>query len=143
MPCSLAKRLKKKCTYFFSVLTSQDVNITRTTAVISLSPAVSNHEVLHNSKCICKYLLNEIALCVPKRKLKGRGMQVVIIINYINFSLVLWRLCYLVNRELDLESRITHLLRLSWRRQWHPTPVLLPGKSHGQRSLVGCSPWGR
>ena len=27
------------------------------------------------------------------------------------------------------------------RRQWHPTPVLLPGKSHGQRSLVGCSPW--
>jgi len=30
-----------------------------------------------------------------------------------------------------------------WRRQWHPTPVLVPGKSHGQRSLVGCSPWGR
>ena len=30
-----------------------------------------------------------------------------------------------------------------WRRQWYPTPVLLPGKSHGQRSLVGCSPWGR
>ena len=29
------------------------------------------------------------------------------------------------------------------RRQWHPTPVRLPGKSHGQRSLVGCSPWGR
>ena len=29
------------------------------------------------------------------------------------------------------------------RRQWHPTPVLLPGKFHGWRSLVGCSPWGR
>ena len=29
------------------------------------------------------------------------------------------------------------------RRQWHPTPVLLPGKSHGWRSLVGCGPWGR
>ena len=28
------------------------------------------------------------------------------------------------------------------RRQWHPTPVLLPGKSHGRRSLVGCSQWG-
>ena len=27
--------------------------------------------------------------------------------------------------------------------QWQPTPVLLPGKSHGWRSLVGCSPWGR
>ena len=32
---------------------------------------------------------------------------------------------------------------LFWRRQWQPTPVLLPGKSHGRRSLVGCSPWGR
>ena len=29
------------------------------------------------------------------------------------------------------------------RRQWHPTPVLLPGKSHGRRSLVGRSPWDR
>ena len=29
------------------------------------------------------------------------------------------------------------------RRQWHPTPVLLLGKSHGRRSLVGCSPWDR
>ena len=28
------------------------------------------------------------------------------------------------------------------RRHWQPTPVLLPGKSHGQGSLVGCSPWG-
>ena len=28
------------------------------------------------------------------------------------------------------------------RRQWHSTPVLLPGKSYGWRSLVGCSPWG-
>ena len=33
-----------------------------------------------------------------------------------------------------------HYLR---RRQWHPTPVLLPGKSRGWRSPVGCSPWGR
>ena len=29
-----------------------------------------------------------------------------------------------------------------WRREWQPTPVLLPGKSDGQRSLLGCSPWG-
>ena len=32
--------------------------------------------------------------------------------------------------------------KIPWRRQWHPTPVLLPGKSHGWRSLVGCTPWG-
>ena len=29
------------------------------------------------------------------------------------------------------------------RKQWQPTPVLLPGKSHGRKSLVGCSPWSR
>ena len=28
------------------------------------------------------------------------------------------------------------------KRRWHPTPVLLPGKSHGWSSLVGCNPWG-
>ena len=36
-----------------------------------------------------------------------------------------------------------YLYVLFWRSQWHPTPVLLPGKSHGCRSPVGCSPWGR
>ena len=32
--------------------------------------------------------------------------------------------------------------RLPWRKKWQPTPVFLPGKFHGQRSLVGYSPWG-
>ena len=32
--------------------------------------------------------------------------------------------------------------KISWRRKWQPTPVLLPGKSYGQRSLVGYHPWG-
>ena len=41
-------------------------------------------------------------------------------------------------------KRINYLgINLPQRRQWHPTPVLLPGKSHEWRSLVGCSPWGR
>ena len=33
--------------------------------------------------------------------------------------------------------------KIPWRRKWHPTPVFLPEKSHGQRSLVGYSPWDR
>ena len=33
--------------------------------------------------------------------------------------------------------------KIPWRRKWQPTPVSLPGKSHGERSLVGCSPWVR
>ena len=32
--------------------------------------------------------------------------------------------------------------KIPWRKKWQPTPVLLPGKSHGRRSLVGYSPWG-
>ena len=32
--------------------------------------------------------------------------------------------------------------KIPWRRKWQPTPVFLPGKFHGQRSLVGYSPWG-
>ena len=33
--------------------------------------------------------------------------------------------------------------RFSWSRKWQPTQVFLPGEFHGQRSLAGCSPWGR
>ena len=33
--------------------------------------------------------------------------------------------------------------KIPWRRAWQPTPVFLPGESHGQRNLVGCRPWGR
>ena len=35
-----------------------------------------------------------------------------------------------------------HSIFKNWRRKWQPTLVLLPGKSHGQRSLIGYSPWG-
>ena len=42
-----------------------------------------------------------------------------------------------------ISRSIYDLLVTLRRRRWHPTPVLLPGKSHGWRSLVGCSPWGR
>ena len=52
---------------------------------------------------------------------------------------LLWK-CKLVE---TLEKQFTIILKMCQRRQWHPTPVLLPGKSHGWKSLVGCSPWGR
>ena len=39
--------------------------------------------------------------------------------------------------EFDLWVR-----KIPWRRKWQLTPVFLPGKSHGQRSLVGYDPWG-
>ena len=38
---------------------------------------------------------------------------------------------------------IVHSFYGTWRRRWQPTPVFLPGESHGRRSLVGYSPRGR
>ena len=59
--------------------------------------------------------------------------------------------CVLITDDLSALFKDEHCLEslilrrpslLGQRRQWHPTPVLLPGKSYGRRSLVGCSPWG-
>ena len=62
---------------------------------------------------------------------------------------------YINNLHEDNELCFSHMLSEAFgkhlqafskhiqRRQWQPTPVLLPGKSHGWRSLVGCSLWGR
>ena len=44
--------------------------------------------------------------------------------------------------SLQMNIQLVSFISNSQRRQWHSTPVLLPGKSHGRRSLVGCSPWG-
>ena len=46
--------------------------------------------------------------------------------------------------SLDAETeKLGEDIQVHRRRQWHPAPVLLPGKPHGLRSLEGCSPWGR
>ena len=39
-------------------------------------------------------------------------------------------------------TRLNDFTFMHWRRKWQPTPVFLPGESHGQRSLVGYNPWG-
>ena len=44
------------------------------------------------------------------------------------------------SRRLKRQSFDPWTGKIPWRRQWQPTPVFLPGESHGQRSLVGCSP---
>ena len=54
---------------------------------------------------------------------------------------------FMAESEEELKSLLMKDLLISSnfmtrRRQWHPTPVLLPGKSHGWRNLVGCSPLG-
>ena len=52
-------------------------------------------------------------------------------------------LCFKITGDSDYSYKIKRHLLFGRRRQWHPIPVFLPGKSHGWRSLVGCSPWAR
>ena len=53
-----------------------------------------------------------------------------------------YRACSSAERTIGMYSDFTVPSAFSRRRQWQPTPVHLPGKSHGRRSLVGGSPWG-
>ena len=47
------------------------------------------------------------------------------------------------SRPLTQDKKWSNMKALRGRRKWQPTPVVLPGESHGQRSLPGYSPWGR
>ena len=80
-------------------------------------------------------------------------MNFVLVGNYLWISLSLTRLGFKLhwNRFIigitllcnEMKTKFDPLVgKIPWRRKWHPTPVLLPGKSHGRRSLVGYSPWG-
>ena len=63
-----------------------------------------------------------------------------------NFCISLFASCKLDTTQNVCVFILVHfdsLCILFRRRRWHPTPALLPRKSHGRRSLVGCSPWGR
>ena len=51
-----------------------------------------------------------------------------------------WQPRYTLGQQ--LVEIASNLWKISWRRKWQLTPVFLPGKSHGQRNLVGYSPWG-
>ena len=53
------------------------------------------------------------------------------------------RMRYLDSITDSTDTNLSKLRERVRRKQWHPTLVLLPGKSHRQRGLVGCSPWGR
>ena len=85
----------------------------------------------------------------PALEKSNRRLAVIVVNNQLDWSKkrfysgraeLLWegQIKLYVRNTLETMNYYTN----SWRRRWHPTPVLLPGKSHGQRSLVGCRPWG-
>ena len=57
--------------------------------------------------------------------------------NYFDIKKTNYKLSYIIQYSVKYMVR-----KIPWRIKWQPTPVLLPGKSHGWRSLVGYSPWG-
>ena len=61
---------------------------------------------------------------------------------YILTWLPRWLSCKESACHVDLASVSPWVGKISWRREWLPTPVFLPGEFHGQKSLVGYSPWG-
>ena len=57
------------------------------------------------------------------------------------FNIFLQKLSCSKRGEVSINILFSQEFGRRWRRQWHPTAALLPGKSYGRRSLVGCSPW--
>ena len=66
-------------------------------------------------------------------------------IHYWKWSIAISTIIVLMFISSCSSSMLLYIFRCSdqWRRKWQPTPVFLPRESHGQRSLVGCCPWGR
>ena len=114
------------------------------------SSRVDRHESINNSMwtpccrlswCVCWSLC-----CLPDSSYSSVMLRLVIASNFMNP----YRWGFLAAQTLkasaynagDLDSIPGLNRNIPWRRKWQPTPVLLPGKSHGRRSLVGYSPWG-
>ena len=105
------------------------------------------------------YMLKQSALTVILKLVIGRLISVIlIVVSTINLQFQGWFVSISVRPVLSIESAYVMGLprwlsgkestcqcrkpkKIPWRRKWQPTPVALPGKFHGQRNLVGPSPW--
>ena len=93
--------------------------------------------------CVCEQVLSPVSLHPSKNT--GAGchclLQGIFPAQRLNLGLLH---CLVAQMVKNLPAmRETWFGKIPWRRKWQPTPVLLPEKSHGQRSLVGYSAWGR
>ena len=65
------------------------------------------------------------------------------LLSHVRLFVAPWTAARQVSLSFTISRHLLKLMSIDWRRKWHPTPVLLPGKSYGRRSLGGYSPWGR
>ena len=104
------------------------------------SPCSGARKFSHFQKIYCLGNLFQTCSCISG--LKSFCYLIYLTLTKITSGLPLWLRQYRIHlqcRRLEFNPWVgkTH-----WRRKWQPTPVFLPGESHGQRSLVGYSPWG-
>ena len=91
--------------------------------------------------CIrCLYILEINPLSVTLEIFSPILRVIFFILFMVSFAVQ--KLLILIRYNLFIFVFIFITLGSPWRRKWQPTPVSLPGKLHGQRSLVGCNPWG-
>ena len=80
-------------------------------------------------------------MCIFLKKKILKYSQFTMVFQFVVYNKVIQIYIYIFNHVYTYSLFVMNIY-IQWKRQWHPTPVLLPGKSHGRRRLVGCSPWG-
>ena len=77
---------------------------------------------------------------------KSRSRRMAALLPPVDFQFASFRLCREIPRQRSGKESVHRfdpwVRKIPWRRKWQPTTVFWPGKSHGQRSLAGSSPWG-
>ena len=90
---------------------------------------------LFSVQFICSFFFPPIADCIHHCSLQSGSVNPPAL-NFLNIMMATMPFCFwykLLNKCTDIQ----------WRRKWQPTPVFLPGRSQGRRSLLGCRLWGR
>ena len=115
--------------WFHQITVNRKIGIYSKSLLFYIYPVDSG---FHRSEKITTYRYSSTSVKAPEKVAFKRSLPWTSLVAQMVKSLpTMWETRV---QSLDQEN--------SWRRKWQPTPVLLPGKSHGWRNLVGYSPWG-
>ena len=114
------------------------------TTLFSLWLAETNKPHVHEGRGLCFFYFVSVAtkILIHNKGAIDATLTPSFIYSTTNaISDIYWE--HVMGKPAMQETRVRSWVgKILWRRKWQPTPVSLPGKSHGQRSLVGYSPWG-